>query len=52
MGLALQQQIGMVLRMMQKKGWNNRDVVRWKEQGWIEKNRPWKLQDKLYLRRN
>ncbi|MCH5260325.1 MAG: NAD(P)H-dependent oxidoreductase [Lachnospiraceae bacterium] len=32
-----------IMRMMQKNGWNSRDVEYWKEQGWIEKNRPWKL---------
>ena len=32
-----------IMRMMQKEGWNNRDVEHWKEQGWIEKKRPWKL---------
>ena len=32
-----------IIRMMQKNGWNNRDVEHWKEQCWIEKKRPWKL---------
>ena len=32
-----------IMRMMQKNGWNSRDVEHWKEQGWIEKKRPWKL---------
>ena len=32
-----------IMRMMQKTGWNSRDVEYWKEQGWTEKKRPWKL---------
>ena len=31
-----------IMRMMQKNGWNSRDVKHWKEQGWTEKKRPWK----------
>ena len=31
-----------IVRMMQKKGWNDRDVEHWKKQGWLEKRRPWK----------
>ena len=31
-----------IMRMMQKKGWNSRDVEYWQEQGWLEKIRPWK----------
>ena len=32
-----------IMRMMQKSGWNERDVEHWKEQGWIGKKRPWKV---------
>ena len=32
-----------IMRMMQKNGWNSRDVKHWQEQGWTEKKRPWKL---------
>ena len=32
-----------IMRMMQKNGWNSRDVEYWKAQGWTEKKRPWKL---------
>ena len=31
-----------IMRMMQKKGWNSRDVKHWEEHGWLEKKRPWK----------
>lgn len=31
-----------IMRMMQKKGWNERDVSYWKEKGWTEKERPWR----------
>lgn len=31
-----------VMRMMQKKGWNEADVNYWKKKGWTEKKRPWK----------
>lgn len=31
-----------IMRMMQKKGWNQADVNYWKEKGWTEKKRPWK----------
>lgn len=30
-----------IMRMMQKNGWNSRDVKYWKDQGWLEKKRPW-----------
>ena len=32
-----------IMRMMQKNGWNSRDVEYWKAQGWTEKKCPWKL---------
>ena len=32
-----------IMRMMQKNGWNSRDVEYWKTQGWIGKKRPWKV---------
>lgn len=31
-----------VMRLIQKKGWNQRDVEHWKAQGWLEKERPWR----------
>ncbi|HBH94528.1 MAG TPA: flavin reductase [Ruminococcaceae bacterium] len=31
-----------VMRMMQKKGWNEADANYWKAKGWTEKKRPWK----------
>lgn len=31
-----------VMRMLQKKGWNEADVNYWKEKGWNENVRPWK----------
>ncbi len=31
-----------LMRMLQKNGWNERDVNYWKEKGWIGKKRPWK----------
>ncbi len=31
-----------IMRMIQKSGWNPRDVEYWKEKGWIGKERPWK----------
>ncbi len=31
-----------IMRMMQKSGWNEKDVKYWKKQGWLEKKRPWK----------
>lgn len=31
-----------VMRMMQKKGWNEADIDYWKEKGWDKKIRPWK----------
>ncbi|HBG66747.1 MAG TPA: flavin reductase [Treponema sp.] len=30
-----------LMRMLQKKGWNERDVLYWKERGWDGKARPW-----------
>ncbi len=27
---------------LQKNGWNKRDVAYWREQGWLDKKRPWK----------
>lgn len=31
-----------VMHLMQKNGYNPRDVKYWKERGWTEKNRPWR----------
>lgn len=31
-----------IMRMMQKRGWNEADSVYWKEAGWTGKKRPWK----------
>lgn len=31
-----------IMRMMQKSGWNSKDVEYWKAQGWLGKKRPWK----------
>lgn len=31
-----------IMRMVQKKGWNEADRVYWKEKGWTGKERPWK----------
>jgi len=31
----------LVMRQMQKRGWNEADVNYWKEKGWTEKCRPW-----------
>ena len=31
-----------IMRLLQKSGFNERDVVYWKEYGWLEKKRPWK----------
>ncbi len=31
-----------IMRIMQKKGWNEADVVYWKNKGWDGKKRPWK----------
>ena len=31
-----------IMRKMQKKGWNSRDVKHWQDQGWPGKKRPWK----------
>ena len=32
----------LLMRMLQKNGWNPRDVQHWKEKGWLENKRPWK----------
>lgn len=32
-----------IMRMLQKKGWNEKDVSYWKEKGWDAKERPWKV---------
>ena len=32
-----------VMRLMQKSGWNEADRSYWKEKGWTEKKRPWKM---------
>ena len=32
----------LIMRLLQKKGWNEADVKYWKEKGWTDKNRPWK----------
>lgn len=34
-----------IMRMMQKNGWNSKDVEYWKEQGWLGKKRPWKTRE-------
>ena len=31
-----------IVRMIQKKGWNEADLNYWKEKGWDKKERPWK----------
>lgn len=31
-----------VMRLMQKRGWNEADMDYWKEKGWTKKKRPWK----------
>lgn len=31
-----------IMRLVQKKGWNEADLNYWKEKGWLEKKRPWK----------
>ena len=31
-----------IMHLVQRKGWNERDVNHWKERGWTEKKRPWK----------
>ena len=31
-----------LMRMLQKKGWNQADMDYWNERGWNKKNRPWK----------
>lgn len=30
-----------IMRMMQKRGWNDADINYWKEKGWLDKKRPW-----------
>ena len=32
-----------IMHLLQKNGWNPKDVEYWKEKGWTEKNRPWKI---------
>lgn len=32
-----------VMRIMQKHGWNEADMNYWREKGWTEKKRPWKV---------
>lgn len=31
-----------IMRMLQKNGWNPRDVEYWQEKGWLGRKRPWK----------
>lgn len=31
-----------IMRMLQKNGWNEKDVEYWREKGWQDKKRPWK----------
>ena len=31
-----------LMRALQKKGWNEADIIYWKEKGWSNKERPWK----------
>lgn len=31
-----------IMHLVQRKGWNERDVNHWKEKGWTDKKRPWK----------
>lgn len=31
-----------LMHLLQKNGWNPKDVTYWKEKGWTEKKRPWK----------
>lgn len=31
-----------IMRVMQKHGWNEADVIYWKEKGWAGRKRPWK----------
>lgn len=31
-----------VMRLMQKRGWNEADCIYWQRMGWTEKKRPWK----------
>lgn len=31
-----------IMRIMQKKGWNEADVIYWQKMGWNNKKRPWK----------
>lgn len=32
-----------LMRQMMKHGWNETDAIYWKDKGWTEKKRPWKL---------
>lgn len=32
-----------IMHLLQKNGWNPKDVEYWKEKGWTEKKRPWKI---------
>ena len=32
----------MIMRMVQKSGWNPKDKEYWESQGWLGKKRPWK----------
>lgn len=32
-----------VMRLIQKRGWNRRDVEHWKALGWLGKERPWRV---------
>ena len=31
-----------IMRLLQKRGWNDTDVAYWKEKGWTGKKRPWR----------
>ena len=31
-----------IMRMLQKRGWNEADVKYWQKKGWNKKNRPWR----------
>ena len=31
-----------IMRLLQKRGWNETDVAYWKEKGWTGKKRPWR----------
>ena len=32
-----------LMHLLQKNGWNPKDMTYWKEKGWTEKKRPWKI---------